>query len=642
MIEPRLFLCSGAKVPSEDPLLQGRVKVELDSIGSKANVKIRLENVAKVLGKHLSPRLVDFLEIAAYVYSADCATRRGTQWTDEHSTEPWSRDLAFVIPVRDCSFWASEKVRAMLEDLLTFLSNDRWFFNFVPLQKDRPEQQYLKLSESRDWPFYAPERVLMFSGGLDSLAGAVETAKSGGNLVLVSHRPVVTIDSRQRKLFGKLRSIFPKQLLHIPVWINKGPNLDRESTQRTRSFLYSALGTLVAHSIQAGGVRFFENGIVSLNFPVADEVLRSRASRTTHPITLQSLQSLCSAVVGADFAIDNPYRYQTKAEVVKVISDFGLPELIRNTCSCAHSIFKSKTQWHCGTCSQCIDRRFAIIASGLQAYDSESDYVSDVFVGPRKEGYERNIAADYVRHGVELANLAGLELATRFSTELSRAVRREVNRNESANRFVSMHKRHGETVARVLKQKIVERAVDIANRSLVPSSLLAIAIGIDAFGQEPPSEARAGGIRLPESDLARLAELVGTQLLDRIGNAPSRQRKKRTGKLDRREATLFAAISMDFKGMKYCVFLHERNLRPKWTDSGPADYLKSHEAGGKWRKGIQDEKCRATIRMRNFSDSQLREAFNRFLPDQFDEICAFLNSRNSRGASSPSAAPQHA
>src|SRR5438045_8562871 len=82
-----------------------------------------------------------------------------------------------------------KKVQLMLEEVLTFLSNDRWFFNFVPLQKDRPEQRYLQLSESRDWPFYAPERVLMFSGGLDSLAGAVETAKAGGNVVLVCQRP---------------------------------------------------------------------------------------------------------------------------------------------------------------------------------------------------------------------------------------------------------------------------------------------------------------------------------------------------------------------------------------------------------------------------------------------------------------------
>jgi len=550
VIEPRLFLCSGSKVPSGDPMAKGRQPIELDSIGTRANVNIRFENVAKIIGKHLSPRLVDFLEIAAYVYSADCATRRGTEWGDDQSTEPWSRDLAFVIPVRDCDFWGSEKVQLMLEEVLTFLSNDRWFFNFVPLHKDRPEQRYLQLSESRDWPFYAPERVLMFSGGLDSLAGAVETAKAGGNLVLVSHRPAATMDSRQRKLFSKLRRIFPEQLVHIPVWINKGRNLDRESTQRTRSFLYSALGTLVAHSIQARGVRFFENGIVSLNFPVADEVLRSRASRTTHPITLQLLQLLCSSIVGSDFAVDNPYRYKTKAEVVKVISECGLPELISHSCSCAHSIFKSKSQWHCGTCSQCIDRQFAITAAGLQAYDSERDYVSDVFTGPRKKGPEKNMAVDYVRHGIELANRTEPELTTRFSTELSRAVRAEASRSDAANKFISMHKRHGETVARVLKQKVVERAADIASRALVPSSLLALAIGVDALGEEPKVKSTSELGQSRERDVAKILEVLD-RLVDRIGRPEAKRRNKPLGKLNRRETVLFAAIAMGLRGAKY-------------------------------------------------------------------------------------------
>src|SRR5215207_1902557 len=94
------------------------------------------------------------------------------------------------------------------------------------------------------------------------------------------------MDSRQRKLFEEFDKHFPNNKIHVPVWINKDKSLGREYTQRTRSFLYSALGVVIAESVKAGGVRFFENGIVSLNLPVADEVQRARASRTTHPISL--------------------------------------------------------------------------------------------------------------------------------------------------------------------------------------------------------------------------------------------------------------------------------------------------------------------------------------------------------------------
>jgi hypothetical protein len=477
MIEPRLFVCSGARIAPDDPVAAGRRLVELDSVGSKANVNIRFENVAKVFNKHLSPRLIDLLEIASYVFSADCATNRGIGWTDESSTEPWSRDFAFVIPVRDLSFWNASENKYLVIEVLSFLSNDKYSFTFLPLEHDRPDQQYLEFGELEDWPFYSPERVLMFSGGLDSLAGAVETARGGGRLVLVSHRPVSTLDARQRKLFGELQKEFPGQFIHIPVWINKAEKFGREPTQRTRSFLYSALGTVVAESVRAGGVRFFENGIVSLNLPVADEAIRARASRTTHPVALQLFKSLYTAVTERDFAVDNPYLFKTKTDVVESLSAHNAAHLIAHTCSCAHSIFKSKTQWHCGSCSQCIDRRFAITAAGLLAHDSDADYVSDVFLGARKEGYEKSMAVDYARHGMELHRLSEAELASVFNAELTRAVRYETKRSEAAEKIISMHKRHGEVVTRVLQETVAEQAGRVIEGTIDDSSLLALVIG---------------------------------------------------------------------------------------------------------------------------------------------------------------------
>lgn len=477
MIAPRLFLCSGAQVAADDPVATGRQLVELDSVGSGANVNIRFENVAKVFNKHLSPRLVDLLEIASYVFSADCATSRGSEWTDESSTEPWGRDFSFVIPVREPAFWNSSEHNCLITNILTFLSNDKFSFTFVPLERDRPNQQYLEFGELEDWRFYNPDRVVMFSGGLDSLAGAVETARDGAKVVLVSHRPVSTLDSRQRNLFAELQKEFPTSLIHIPVWINKAEKFGREPTQRTRSFLYSALGTVVAESVRAGGVRFFENGIVSLNLPVADEAIRARASRTTHPIALQLFTSLYSAVTERDFAVDNPYRFKTKTDVVAILSEKKIAHLIPYTCSCAHSIFKSKTQWHCGTCSQCIDRRFAITAAGLLAYDSDADYVSDVFTGSRKDGQEKNMAVDYARHGIELNRQSEAELASVFNAEISRAVRYEPKRSEAAEKIIAMHKRHGEVVTRVLQGKISEQAAKVVAGTIDASSLLALVIG---------------------------------------------------------------------------------------------------------------------------------------------------------------------
>ncbi len=636
MIQPRLIVCSGAEIASGDPVAAGRKRIELDSIGKDPNVHIRIENVARVLQRQLTPRLTDLLEIAAYVYAADCSTKRGKQWTDEYSAEPWGRDFAFVIPVREPDFWGSAEVSSQLALVLNFLSNDRYSFHFVPLKHDRPEQPYLEFGEPEDWPFHQPERVAMFSGGLDSLAGAVETARAGGKLVLVSHRPVTTLDSRQRKLFSELRREFPDQLIHVPVWINKNVR-SPESTQRTRSFLFAALGTVVAESVQAGGVRFFENGIVSLNLPVADEVIRARASRTTHPVALHLLQSLCSLVTGRDIVVDNPYLFKTKTEVVACLAAHRAAHLISSTCSCAHPIFQSKTQWHCGRCSQCIDRRFAIVDAGLQAHDSDMDYVTDVFVGPRKDGAEKNMAVDYVRHGIELSRLSEAEIATRFNVELSRSVRYEPKRSEAAEQLIAMHKRHGEGVARVLQEKIAEQAGKLVQGTLDDSSLLALVIGkkcLESQGQEAEEaeeEEKQSGTSKSQNgittDRKTLQELLSS-VLDKFNVEPRRPPPKER-KLLKRDAVIFAAILLGLEGMRYCSFLQEREIRPKWSDSEPSSqsYPKSYQAGDPLRKKVQDEKTRAKSRMNRYTEAELADAFSAYVPDRLDILRRALSNR---------------
>lgn len=298
-----------------------------------------------------------------------------------------------------------------------------------------------------------------------------------------------TLGSRQKNLFHELQKEFPNQLIHVPVWIKKDVGLGREPTQRTRSFLFAALGTVVAESVRAGGVRFFENGIVSLNLPVADEAIRARASRTTHPMALHLLKALCGAITEHDFAVDNPYLFKTKTDVVMSLGVNQATHLIPHTCSCAHLMFKSKAQWHCGSCSQCIDRRFAIAAAGLLAHDLDADYVSDVFVGSRKDGPEKSMAVDYVRHGIELSQLSESEMAAQFNAELSRAVRYEPKRSEAAERLISMHKRHGEIVSRVLQDQIAEHAEMLVKGTIDDSSLLALVIGKKHLSQNLATEA---------------------------------------------------------------------------------------------------------------------------------------------------------
>jgi hypothetical protein len=100
-----------------------------------------------------------------------------------------------------------------------------------------------------------------------------------------------------------------------------------------------------------------------------------------------------------------------------------------------------------------------------------------VFLGARKEGYEKSMAVDYARHGMELHRLSEAELASVFNAELTRAVRYETKRSEAAEKIISMHKRHGEVVTRVLQERVAEQAGRVIEGTIGDSSLLALVIG---------------------------------------------------------------------------------------------------------------------------------------------------------------------
>ena len=489
MIRPRLVLCSGAQVPKGDPLRRRRKVVQLDTLNPDSNTHLRIENVTDAFSRLMPARLVDLLELATYVYTADCEASREGIWLDDDSTEQWGRDFHFVVPVRDLEFWTRRDVQESLVSTLGFLSSDSFKFTFRQLEEGRPIDDYLQMADIEDSPFYEVERVIMFSGGLDSFAGAAEAAARGDRLVLVSHRPAVKINKRQRDLFAGLRERFPAAMMHIPVWVNKR-QLDRESTQRTRSFLFSALGAAVASVLRAGGVRFYENGVVGLNLPLAGEVLQSRASRMTHPEALRRLQAFYRLTTeNDDFTVDNPFIYKTKAEVVSTIAEHGAADLIPQTCSCVHTMFQTRTQRHCGRCSQCIDRRFAILAAGLEEHDSGDDYESEVFTGTRKEGYDRSIAVGYARFAIEMQRMTEMEILNTHGMEINRAARCFERPAEAAQAFIDMHKRHAHAVCEVLTGQIERHSDALVDGSLDKSSLLAMIGGREHLGE--PAEERA-------------------------------------------------------------------------------------------------------------------------------------------------------
>ena len=169
-------------------------------------------------------------------------------------------------------------------------------------------------------------------------------------------------------------------------------------------------------------LRFFENGVVSLNLPIVPHELGARASRTTHPRVINGFTKLFSALVQTSFTVQNPFLWNTKSELVQVIAKCDCAELIRHTVSCARVRGMTVAQTHCGVCSQCVDRRFGVLAAGLEAHDPDTLYKLDLLMDPLPPGEARTMVEAFVRTASEIERMDDVAFFARFG-ELSRAVR---------------------------------------------------------------------------------------------------------------------------------------------------------------------------------------------------------------------------
>jgi 7-cyano-7-deazaguanine synthase in queuosine biosynthesis len=355
----RLVLCGGARRS------EGESPLRLALSGASQNITLRLEDISRRLVLNVPDRLIDLIEIASYVYCADQAISRGGLQQRAMGAD-WRRDFRFVIPVRDPGHWSEPAVSVPLCAALSFLSEDDYAFEFEKADDPTPLQNYLEFGDEAGTTLSADE-VVLFSGGLDSLSGAIEElATTSKGVALVSHRSSTKIFDHQKRLISALKKQFPQRLIHLPVRMTRLQDElpAPEHTHRSRSFLYAAIASVVARLLGSDQIRFFENGVLSINLPIAEQVVGSRATRTTHPLALQRFREFFTAALGKPIEIENPFIWSIKADVIRLIVDRGCADLIKDTVSCTRTRDMRREHTHCGCCSQCINRRFGVLAAG--------------------------------------------------------------------------------------------------------------------------------------------------------------------------------------------------------------------------------------------------------------------------------------
>jgi hypothetical protein len=445
----------------------------LDLHGPEANVYLKLEDISEAMAAKVPDRLVDLLEIATYVYAADQAIGRGPT-TD--SGEKWRRGLDIRVPVRDQAFWSQPELLETLIEVLSFISDDDYSFGFTSLKSPPWIQQYLELGGT--WHAKI-DRVQLFSGGVDSFAGALHsTLVEKKNVALVSHRSVPKrVPKVTELMFEIARRASPRTVQPVTVWATKAESIGREYTQRTRSFLYSTLATIVASMLNLDRIFFFENGVTSINLPIAGQVVGGRATRTTHPQTIEGLAKLFSLILENPFEIEAPFLWHTKTNVMRVVKEVNCADLLAHTVSCSRTVGATKLPPHCGRCSQCIDRRFAALAANLgDSEDPPGIYEVDLLTGERAPGEDRAMLEGFVERARLVREADDTEFFTRFP-DASRVLRHTgLNTDEATRHILDLHRRHGAEVEGVLSHGFKENAEAFHAGRLPDSCLLVLTV----------------------------------------------------------------------------------------------------------------------------------------------------------------------
>lgn len=317
------------------------------------------------LSCELPPLAADLLEIAASVYAIDRSVRRPRQ-SGVIARAGWGRKLFARIPVRSPERWQAHDKH--LIELLEWLTDDKWELVFEPADN-------VSLSVRQGYLFdTVPKSAVpaLFSGGLDSASGLANELTTN-NVLAISVSTNSWMTHVQDRVLASLQSISEHTVTHLRYRINLVKKSD-EASQRSRGFLFLAVGVATAWWAGRDRLRFFENGVGAINLPYLRSQLGAEATRSAHPKTLFLMETLVRAVSGGLFSIEAPYFTMTKAQLVGMTPQLS-ERALSQTVSCDTG-FSNRVPNHepCGICTSCLLRRQAVLASGRTAVDQYQAY----------------------------------------------------------------------------------------------------------------------------------------------------------------------------------------------------------------------------------------------------------------------------
>lgn len=365
------FVLSARLGPNDSALVTTNADEQFVAVNFLDDAGVLRHGIGRVLRDlrllNLRPSAIglDLLVLAVLVYAADTRISRA-----QASKDGWTREIRLDLPSSDPDRW--NQCCVLLSQILRFLTGDLWAIGFRawPSHFAHP-----LASQATGLPPTAYDGISLFSGGLDSLIGAIDSLEAGANQLFASHGGDGSVSSPQQQLFASLAKQYTgkaaAQRLRMALRLDTSivPGIGAEDTTRGRSFLFFALGAMAGSAFcKPFQLRVPENGFISLNVPLDATRLGSNSTRTTHPYYIHRWNELLNAIE-LPCTIYNPYWNLTKGEMIAACSNQGaLKKLAAISVSCSHPSYKRYAQDdkdHCGTCLPCLIRRAAFASSPI-------------------------------------------------------------------------------------------------------------------------------------------------------------------------------------------------------------------------------------------------------------------------------------
>jgi 7-cyano-7-deazaguanine synthase in queuosine biosynthesis len=337
-----------------------------------------------------------------------------------------------------------------LESLFFYLTNSRIKIRIVP---KRSRNVWRKLDENPQ-----NRRVVLFSGGLDSLCGALNFSER--YRTILAH--CITNDFILNRVWRLSAS--PELQRSILYCCDARTREVQGGTSETRSLLFLTFAYAIAASLGIRSTYFCENGSQMLDVMLGSPVYPNKwATKNTNLSYITRIENIFSSFDNAGFRIICPFHNSTKAEVLK---DFRDRIRFEDTHSCFTTRGKSLM---CGTCWNCFIRRMSLLAVNVDdghLYERDplrtSNYVSRTTILIHLLRFYANVlkeepsALNEIELNARRFFSDPIDLASRFAKDIFLGIKKSLETADEVT-LNALGKKAKELLSLVDKNSLLER-----------------------------------------------------------------------------------------------------------------------------------------------------------------------------------------